>query len=88
MKNTTIELGKSAEKQLRKLPLTTVNKFRKQLAFLLTNLAHPSLRIKKKQGENAFEARIDYHYRFTFSINEDIIRVFSIGPHDEGLGKK
>ncbi|MGI8419723.1 MAG: hypothetical protein ACR2LN_03700 [Candidatus Levyibacteriota bacterium] len=35
-----------------------------------------------------FEARIDYHYRFTFSISAEEIIILSIGPHDEGLGKK
>jgi len=35
-----------------------------------------------------FEARVDLQYRFTFLIENEIILLLTIGPHDEGLGKK
>ena len=40
------------------------------------------------RGEDKFEARIDYHYRFTYKIESEDIWILSVGPHDEGLGKK
>ena len=86
--NTIIKFDKRAEKQLRKLPLNITKKFHKQLSLLFNDPRHPSLHIKKKQGGNRWEARINYHYRFTFVIEEKTIIVLSIGPHDEGLGKK
>lgn len=39
-------------------------------------------------GENCFEGRIDLHYRFTFVIDGENIYILTVGPHDEGLGKK
>jgi len=39
-------------------------------------------------GINRFEARIDLHYRFTFEIKDNDVILRTIGPHDEGLGKK
>ncbi len=39
-------------------------------------------------GEDKFEGRIDRKNRFTFLIEEGDIYILTIGPHDEGLGKK
>lgn len=39
-------------------------------------------------GTDIFEARIDIHNRFTFEISDEFITFLTIGPHDEGLGKK
>jgi Txe/YoeB family toxin of Txe-Axe toxin-antitoxin module len=45
--------------------------------------------VKKLAGEkDKFEARIDYHYRFVYSLEGDVIKIHSLGQHDEGLGKK
>ena len=52
------------------------------------NYRHPSLRARKKGGENRYEARIDFHYRFTFIITGEDVFILSMGMHDEGLGKK
>lgn len=76
------------KKQLSKLPSSIQKKTRRQFSFLLSNYRHPSLRTKRMQGSDLFEARIDIHYRFCFQIEEDTIYVFIVGPHDEGLGKK
>ncbi len=51
-------------------------------------LPNPQLYSKKMAGIPRLEARIDYHYRFTFTIEGNYIWILSIGPHDEGLGKK
>ncbi|MDH7476226.1 MAG: hypothetical protein QHH09_02005 [Microgenomates group bacterium] len=82
-----IILTARAEKTYKKLPLNIKLKTDKKLQLLLTNIKHPSLRVKKMTGINRFEARIDYHYRLTFIMKNNNIYILTIGPHDEGLGK-
>lgn len=76
------------KKQYKRLPRITQKKFLKQLKHLLENPFHPSLHGRKMPGTEKYEARVDYHYRFTYSIIEDELWLLTIGPHDEGLGKK
>ncbi|MBU4016876.1 hypothetical protein KJ980_02965 [Patescibacteria group bacterium] len=83
-----IKFDKIAEKQLRKISPLIVKKLHKQIGFLLQDFNYPSLHTKKMIGIERFEARIDYHYRFTFRIEKNTILILSIGMHDEGLGKK
>ncbi len=54
----------------------------------MSNFHHPSLKTRKMSGLEKYEARIDYHNRFTYTIENEFIVIQSIGPHDEGLGKK
>jgi mRNA-degrading endonuclease RelE of RelBE toxin-antitoxin system len=84
----TINFTRKAEKQFSKLPKYLKKKAKKQFHFLLDDYYHPSLRTKRMMGQNKFEARIDRRYRFTFQIIDSDLFVLSIGPHDEGLGKK
>lgn len=84
----TYSLSKNADKQIKKLPKGIQQKFIKQLNFLLKNPQHPSLRARKKSGADIYEARIDYHYRFTYLFESNEVMVITIGLHDEGLGKK
>lgn len=79
---------KKAERSYKKLPLNLQKKADKQFSYLISNYRHPSLRARKMGGQDSFEARIDIHYRFTFQIEKDTIYILTIGPHDEGLGKK
>ena len=60
----------------------------RQITMLLQDMFYPSLNTKKMGGENIWEARVDKHYRLTFSKKEDTITLLTVGPHDEGLGKK
>lgn len=83
-----IKFTKQAEKNYQKLPSPLQKKADRQFAFLVTDYRHPSLRSRKKGGENKYEARIDYHYRFTFVVEGEDIFILSMGMHDEGLGKK
>lgn len=76
------------KKRYKKLPKEVQIKFRKQLKFLISDYRHPSLHAQKKSGEDLYEARVDYHYRFLYSVAESEIWFLTIGPHDEGLGKK
>jgi len=76
------------EKQYKKLPLPLQKKFTKQMKLLLQDFRHPSLKSRKMQGQEVYEARLDYHNRFIYKIWEDEIWFIAIGPHDEGLGRK
>lgn len=40
------------------------------------------------EGANVWEARINRSYRFTFEKVDNDIILKTVGPHDEGLGKK
>lgn len=75
-------------KQYKKLAPSIRKKFVKQLSFIVQNRKHPSLRSKKMQGNELFEARLDYHNRFIYKVVEKQIWFYAIGPHDTGLGKK
>ena len=81
-------LTKDFKKQYRKLPKSTRQKFQKQLRFLLKDFRHPSLRSRKMEGLERFEARIDRRYRFTYMVVGEEVWLLSIGLHDKGLGKK
>ncbi len=83
-----ITVSPDALKRLDKLPLPIRKKFTKQVSFLITNPKHPSLHGRKMADPDSFEARIDLHYRFTFVVTGENILILTIGPHDEGLGKK
>ena len=83
-----LKVSKQAEKDYQKLPLILQKKADKQFTLLLIDYRHPSLRTRKMGGENKLEGRIDRKYRFTFLIEGEEIYILTVGPHDEGLGKK
>ncbi|OGH27491.1 MAG: hypothetical protein A3C27_03765 [Candidatus Levybacteria bacterium RIFCSPHIGHO2_02_FULL_39_36] len=83
-----LELSEKARKCLKKLPRPIQKKAYKSFQLLLNNPRHPSLRSRKMSGTGFYEARIDYHNRFAFSIEGDTVLVLTLGMHDEGLGKK
>ena len=65
------------------LPERVQRRARKQLALLLSNPRHPSLRIKKMEGQrDVWEGRISRDYRFTFDIIGDLYKLRRIGSHD------
>lgn len=76
------------EKQFKKLHPVLKKKFSKQLSLLLKNPRHPSLNINKMSGFDLYEARLDKHNRFVYGAIDDEIWFYTIGPHDEGLGRK
>jgi mRNA-degrading endonuclease RelE of RelBE toxin-antitoxin system len=84
----TINFTTKARKQVNRLPSVLRNKLLKQLIFLADDFHYPSLHTKKMSNTSHWEARIDYHYRFTFIFENNVILILSVGPHDEGLGKK
>jgi len=55
----------------------------KQLALLLENPRHPSLRLKKIKGHpTMWEGRITESYRFTFQIVGETYLLRRIGTHE------
>lgn len=83
-----LRFSKKAETDYAELPHAIQKKADKKFALLLTNYRYPSLRARKMGGRESFEARIDLQYRFTFEMEGDVIYILTVGPHDEGLGKK
>jgi len=79
---------KQFKKAYDKLPQHLKNKTKKAVALLKTNFFYPSLHTKKMQGINMWEGRVDRSYRFTFDKENDTLILRTVGPHDEGLGKK
>jgi hypothetical protein len=56
--------------------------FAKQLAFLLTDLRHPSLRAKKyDESEGIWQARVTHDVRFYFVIHGDTYILLNIRKH-------
>ena len=83
-----LRFSKNFRKQYKKLPRNLQGKIDKQVKLLLIDFRHPSLKASKKSGSDEYEARVDYHYRFTYCVNGEEISLLVVGPHDEGLGKK
>jgi mRNA interferase RelE/StbE len=72
-----------SDKDYRSLPEPVQVQAEKQLALLLENSHHPSLRIKKIKGHPyLWEGRITKSYRFTFQISGEIYWLRRIGTHD------
>jgi mRNA-degrading endonuclease RelE of RelBE toxin-antitoxin system len=54
----------------------------KQLALLLQNLRHPSLKAKKYDERNdVWQGRVNQAYRFYFQIRGDTYEIIAITPH-------
>lgn len=65
------------------IPKKIKEKFKKQVGYLLKNLRHPSLRVKKYDEERgAWQARVNQKYRFYFLIEKDAYILLNIKPHD------
>ena len=71
------------KKQYKSLPYEIRQAFNEKLALFLTDMLHPSLRVKKIKGvQNRWEGSITMKYRFTFHFDEDIAVFRAIGTHD------
>lgn len=63
-------------------PILIEKKFRKQLKFLLSDIRHPSLRIKKyDEAQDIWQARVDNNVRFYFKIEGDAYVLINIKYH-------
>ena len=71
------------KKQYQSLPLKIRTAFSEKLPLFLSDMLHPSLRVKKIQGvQNRWEGSITMKYRFTFHFDEDVVVFRAIGTHD------
>lgn len=71
------------DRAYKKLPHDVQKQFKQKLELLVSsNLAHPSLRVKRIKGtEGIWEASIDMAHRFTFEKIEGGLRLRVIGRH-------
>lgn len=77
-----IRLTDKAIKQYQSLPPSLKKKTDKQFMYLIEDIRHPSLNVKKYQGfENLWQGRIDKGYRFYFHIIEPHYIIISIINH-------
>ena len=80
-------------KRYQKLPQQIQKQSNQKLGFLLSDIKHPSLRIKKVKGlktktnEDIFELSITKNYRLLFLIRDETYILLTIGTHDEILGR-
>lgn len=78
-----IQTTKDFDRDYARLPQIIKNRTDKQLALLIENPKHPSLRTKKMPGyADIWEGRITREYRFTFQIVGDTYVLRRIGKHD------
>ena len=68
------------ERSYAQAPAAIKRAFDKQLAFLLTNLRHLSLRTKKYDTER-WQARVTRDWRFYFRIEGDTYILLDMMPH-------
>ena len=73
----------SFKKDYQKLPQEIREKVDKQLAYLVDNPEHPSLKLHPIKGTKAiWEGYVDYHYRFTFEVEGQYFLLRKVGTHD------
>lgn len=71
------------KKCYKKLPPDKKEKVKKQIALLLENPKHPSLKVHLIKGtERIWECYVDRSYRMTFEIRGQEIILRVVGPHD------
>lgn len=81
-----IQRTRTFDKMFLSLPGNIQSKAEKAVRLLISDFHHPSLHTKKMSGyKDIWEARVDYHYRFTFSIIDDTIILRVVGNHEDVL---
>ena len=75
-------LTTKAERDYDVLSPTLQARVDKQLALLLQNLRHPSVRAKKyDEQKDIWQGRVNQAYRFYFRIEGDTYVILAITPH-------
>ena len=65
------------------LPEEIKERVEKQLALLLLNSGHPSLRLKRMRGTvDIWEVRVSRSYQLTLQLAGDTYLLRRVGPHD------
>ena len=71
------------KRNYKKLPPHIQKQTDKKLQYLVNDITHPSLRIKRvKKYTDVFEGSITKNYRFFFRITEEGYTLLRIGTHD------
>ncbi len=79
----TLKRSKPFLKQYLKLPPPIRKKVDRQLRQLIQDMRHPTLQAKKMVNhEDIWEARIDIHYRMTFTFEREVITLRRVGTHE------
>lgn len=69
-------------KSYRTAPLPIRRTFEKQVAFLLQDIRHPSLRAKKyDEANDLWQARVNRDWRFYFQIEGELYHLIDIMKH-------
>ena len=74
---------RSFVRDYQRLPERNKEQVDKQLNYLMNNLRHPSLNLKKlNDPRDIWEGRVSSGYRFTFHIKDDMYILRKVGTHD------
>lgn len=77
---------KRFKKDYKKLPQDIQRRTDKKLKFLLKDISHPSLRIKKvKKYKDVYELSVAMQYRCFLNFQGCICNLVRVGKHDEVL---
>ena len=77
-----VSFTKPFKRDYHALPKEIQELINKQIAHLMENPHHPSLRIKKMEGhESVWEARVTKGYRMTFQVHGDTCLLRRVGTH-------
>lgn len=78
-----IQRSKRFLKEYIKLPEAIRKKLDRKFLQLIRDYRHPSLETKKMVNhQSIWEMRIDYHYRVTFEIKNDVLILRRVGTHE------
>jgi mRNA-degrading endonuclease RelE of RelBE toxin-antitoxin system len=82
-KITSYRFSNKFKKQYKSLPHEIRQTFDEKLVLFLSDMHHPSIRVKKIKGvHNRWEGSITMKYRFTFHFDGNIVVFRTIGTHD------
>jgi hypothetical protein len=74
--------AKKALDSLETAPASVRKAFFKQVALLVQDISHPSLRAKKyDESQDLWQARVNKGWRFYFTISGDTYRIEKVIPH-------
>lgn len=84
-----LQWTKGFAKDYQKLPQLIQKQTDQKLGFLLQDIKHPSLRVRKVKGrkEEIRELSITMNYRLLFLIQDDTYVLLAIGTHSKILGR-
>ncbi len=78
-----LETTSRFDREYARLPQHLRARVDKQLALLLSDPRHRSLRLKKTEGHpGVWEGRVTRGYRFTFTVEGDVYFLRRVGTHD------